>query len=276
MLSPRARIAIVAAAGLFTLFTTLHAQKPFREYPAIEYSDFPLPADYEEPSEFVFARLMYPPAPTARFDRSRGRWYEGNSSWTQDYPRADRHFLEAIRRLTRLNARSVEQAINLDDEDDVFNYPLLYAVRPGEWELTGAQAAKFHEYLSRGGFFMTDDFWGTFEWDVFMRSMSKVWPDSEPADIDNPDSIFHIVFDLNDRYRVPGAWGLYGTGYQYDGSVPYWKAVRDDKKRIIAAITPNSDLGDSWEHADNPEYPEKYSALGIRMGVNFIVYSMTH
>jgi hypothetical protein len=276
MLSPRARIAIVAAAGVFTLFTTLHAQKPFREYPAIEYSDFPLPPDYKEPAEFVFARLMYPPASTAQFDRSRGRWYEGMSSWTQDYPRADRHFLEAIRRLTRLNARSVEQAINLDDEDDVFNYPLLYAVRPGEWELTGAQAARFHEYLRRGGFFMTDDFWGTSEWEVFMRSMSKVWSDSEPADIDNPDTIFHIVFDLNDRYRVPGAWGLYGSGYQYDGSVPYWKAIRDGKGRIIAAITPNSDLGDSWEHADNPQYPEKYSALGIRLGVNYVLYAMTH
>ena len=99
-----------------------------------------------------------------------------------------------------------------------------------------------------------------------MRSMRKVWSDSEPADIDNPDSIFHIVFDLNDRYRVPGAWGLYGSGYQNDGSVPYWRAIRDDKERIIAAITPNSDLGDSWEHADNPEYPEKYSALGDSFG----------
>ena len=165
MLSPRARIAIVAAVAVLTLFTTLHAQKPFREYPAIEYSDFPLPADYKEPAEFVFARLMYPPAPTARFDRSRRRggvstWYEGMSSWTQDYPRADRHFLEAIRRLTRLNARSVEQAINLDDDDDVFNYPLLYAVRPGEWELTDAQAARFHEYLRRGGYLYDRRFLG--------------------------------------------------------------------------------------------------------------------
>ncbi len=279
MLNPR--IAILAAGGVLAVLTTLHAQKPFREYPAIEYNDFPLPSDYKVPAEFVFARLMYPPAPTARFDRSRRRggvstWYEGRSSWTQDYPRADRHFLEAIRRVTRLNARSVEQAINLDDEDDAFNYPLLYAVRPGEWELTDAQAAKFQEYLKRGGFFMTDDFWGSFEWQVFMRSMSKVWPDSQPADIDNPDSIFHIVFDLNDRYRVPGAWGLYGPGYQYDGDVPYWKAIRDSKGRIIAAITPNSDLGDSWEHADNPEYPEKYSALGIRLGVNYVMYALTH
>jgi len=70
--------------------------------------------------------------------------------------------------------------------------------------------------------------------------------------------------------------GFVWIGYQYDGSVPFWRAIRDDKLRIIAAITPNSDLGDSWEHADNPQYPEKYSALGIRLGVNYTVYAMTH
>ena len=77
-------------------------QREFREYPAIEYNNFPLPENARRPSEWVFARLMYPPAPTARFDRSgRTGWANGMSSWTQDYPRADRHFL-AARNLDRL------------------------------------------------------------------------------------------------------------------------------------------------------------------------------
>ena len=80
--------------------------------------------------------------------------------WTQDYPRADRHFLLAVRRLTRINARSVEQPVDLDDGDDVYNWPWLYAVQPGTWLLTDAQAAKLRDYLLRGGFFMADDFWG--------------------------------------------------------------------------------------------------------------------
>jgi hypothetical protein len=271
------------AISVIALLGTLHAFQsvPFREYPAIEYNDFPLPSDYQEKTEFIFARLMYPPAPTARFDRSRrfgGRssWAEGRSSWTQDYPRADRHFMTALRRLTRINNRSVEQAINLDDGDDVFNYPFLYAVRPGEWQLTDKQAEKFRDYLERGGFFMTDDFWGTFEWDVFMESFSKVVPGKVPIDIAEEDPIFHTIYDLHDRYQVPGAWGIMGRGYQNDGSEPYWRAVKDEKGRVIAAITPNSDLGDSWEYADAPNYPEKYSALGIRIGVNYIVYAMTH
>src|SRR5579862_2389410 len=90
-------------AGAAVLVGSLHAfQRPFREYPAIEYNDFPLPHDYQDKTEYVFARLMYPPAPSARFDRSFGPhgWADGNSSWTQDYPRADRHFLTALRRLT--------------------------------------------------------------------------------------------------------------------------------------------------------------------------------
>jgi hypothetical protein len=270
---------LAAGAAPAALVASLFAQMPWREYPAVEYNDFPLPTDYQEKTEFVFARLMFPAAPGARFDRTRGRpgaWAHGNSTWTQDYPRADRHFMLALRRLTRLHARSVEQPVNLDDEDDVFNWPFLYAVRPGEWLLTDSQAAKFREFLARGGFFMCDDFWGSYEWDVFMESMTKVLPGRNPEDLANAEAIFHTIYDLDDRYQIPGAWGLYGRGYQNDGSEPYWRAIKDGKDRVIAAIIPNSDLGDSWEFADAPQYPERYSALGIRIGINYIVYAMTH
>ncbi len=277
-----ARKILWGLAGAFLSFAAVtEVHLGFREYPGVEYNDFPLPADYQERTEFAFARLMYPPAPTARFDRSGSRrggtaWKLGYSSWTQDYPRADRHFLMAVRRLTRLHARSVEQPVDLDDGDQ-FDYPWLYAVRPGEWKLTDSQAKALRQYLLRGGFFMADDFWGTDEWAVFMESLRKVFPDRVPVDLPNNDQIFHSVYDLNDRYQVPGAWGLYsGRSYQNDGAVPYWRGIYDDKGRLMVAIVMNSDLGDSWEFADDPDYPEKYSALGIRIGVNYIVYSMTH
>jgi hypothetical protein len=275
-MSPRNVLLLLAGVAVCASF--LYGwQREFREYPGYEYSDFALPPDYKQPGEFAFARLMYPSAPTARFVRGDPRnWASGNTSWTQDYPRADRHFLTALRRLTRVDARSVEQPVNLDDQDDVFNWPMLYAVRPGEWDLTNAQTAKFKEYIERGGFFWCDDFWGTFEWDVFMQSMGRAIPGRTPVDIAEDDAIFHTIYDLNDRFRVPGSWGLYGSGYQNDGSVPYWRAIYDDKKRVVAAITPNSDLGDAWEFADDPRYPEKYSHLAISIGVNYVVYAMTH
>ena len=277
-----ARKILWGLAGVFLSFAAVsELHLPFREYPGVEYNDFPLPADFQERTEFAFARLMYPPAPTARFDRSGSRrggtaWKLGYSSWTQDYPRADRHFVMAVRRLTRLHVRSVEQPVDLDDGDE-FDWPWLYAVRPGEWKLTDSQAKALREYLLRGGFFMADDFWGTDEWDVFMNSLRKVFPDRAPVDLPNDDQIFHTVYDLNDRYQVPGAWGLYsGRPYQNDGAVPYWRGIYDDRGRLMVAIVMNSDLGDSWEFADDPDYPEKYSALGIRTGVNYIVYAMTH
>ncbi len=273
----RRNILYLLAGGAVFVGSLCAFQLPFREYPGIEYNDFPLPEGYQRPAEWEFARLMYPPAPTARFDRSGPHgWMNGMSSWTQDYPRADRHFLLALSRLTRIDVRPVEQPVNLDDGDDVYNWPMLYAVRPGEWNLSDKQAAKLRDYLARGGFFWCDDFWGPFEWDVFMQSMGRVLPGKTPVDIPEDDTAFHIVYDLKDRIQVLGAWGLYGRGAQNGGDTPYWRAIYDDKGRIEAAITPNSDLGDAWEYADDPGYPEQYSHQAINIGVNYVMYALTH
>ena len=83
----------------------------------------------------------------------------------------------ALRRLTRVHVRSVEQPVNLDDGDDVFNYPWLYAVEVGHWQLTDGQVKQMRDFLERGGFFMCDDFHGTEEWAVFMETMQRVFPD---------------------------------------------------------------------------------------------------
>jgi hypothetical protein len=281
----RSRRALGGLGCGLALVTAMYAfQRPFRVYPSLEpYDDVPIPPDYQEKTEWVFARLMYPPHPFARFSRFRRRfgggvdWREGYSSWTQDYPRADRHFAQALRRLTRIHVRSVEQPVNLDDGDDVFNWPWLCAGEMGDWKLTNAQAKKLREYLLRGGFLMLDDFWGTEEWERFDESMKVVFPDRPVVEIDSKDPIFHTVYDLDDRYQIAGEWALArGTTYRNDGSVAHWQGVYDDKGRLMVAISFNSDVGDSWEWADEPRYPEKYSALGIRLGVNYVVYAMTH
>ena len=269
------------SGGIIAFLGTLYAfQEPFREYPGIEYNNFPLPSDYQEKTEWTFARLMYPQT-NGRFGFGYGRrggdWRHGYSMWTQDYPRADRHFLRAMRRLTRIHARSVEQPVNLDDGDDVYNWPWLYAVQVGWWNLTDAQAKKLRDYLLRGGFFMCDDFWGDSQWEVFQASMKRVFPDRPIVDIDDADQIFHSVYDLDDRYQVPGARYLStGVTYKCEGCPARWRGIYDDKGRVIAAMTFDSDLGDSWEWADDPQYDEKFSALGIRIGVNYVVYAMTH
>ncbi|MCU1324496.1 MAG: hypothetical protein JWM43_4145 [Acidobacteriaceae bacterium] len=262
-------------AGL--VFGVLYAQRPFRQYPSVEgYEGMPLPADYQKHTEWTFARLMYPPGPldgyAGRFD---GDWREGLSLWTQDYPAADRKFSEALRRLTRVEARGVEQAVNLDDGDEIYNWPWLYAVQVGEWGLTEKQAKKLRDYLLRGGFFMADDFHGSQEQAYFEGTMKMVFPERPIVDIPNDDPIFHTVFDVNDRFRIPGAEHL-GTGYKKDGRVARWEGIYDDKGRVMVVICLNSDTGDAWEWSDSPRYPLKYSDLAIRLGVNYVIYAMTH
>ncbi|HEY4380586.1 MAG TPA: DUF4159 domain-containing protein [Acidobacteriaceae bacterium] len=253
------------------------AQRAFREYPSVEYGrSMPLPPDWKKPGEWTFARLMFPPGPLdgyrGRFD---GPWQQGLSLWTQDYPRADRALANAVRRLTRVDARSVEQPVSLDDGDEVYNWPWLYAVQVGEWGLTEAEAKKLRDYLLRGGFFMADDCHGTEEQAYFEKTMRMVFPDRELVDIPNDDAIFHVMFDLDDRFQVPGAEHL-ATGHKKDGYVPHWKGIYDDHGRIMVAFSLNSDLGDSWEFLDDPRYPARFSVLGTQIGVNYVLYAMTH
>ena len=271
---------VLLLSGCFTALSALYAfQLPFRQFHGVEYREFELPDDWKDPGEWAFARLMFPPGPNdgyrGRFD---GDWRLGLSLWTQDYPRADRHFSLAVRRLTRLHVRSVEQPVNLDEGDDVYNWPWLYAVQVGEWGLTEEQGRKMRDYLLRGGFFMADDFHGDYEWQMFEKRIRYVFPDRPIVDIDDKDAIFHTVFDLDDRFQVPGEAHLYrGCKNCGDGGVgAHWRGIYDDKGRIMIAISYNSDLGDAWEWADSPHYPEKFSGLAIRVGVNNIVYAMTH
>ena len=250
--------------------TSRKAQEPgkFRQYEGWEYDDYPVPPDAAVPAEWVFARFMYRAIPTYR-----GR---GNN-WTIDYPRSDRHLSAAVRRLTRIDARSVEEPVAAEDNDDIYNWPFLYGVEVGHWDLTDLQAAKLRDFLMRGGFFMCDDFHGTWEWDTFVASMKRVFPDRPIIDIPNSDPIFHTVYDLDDRYQVPGEQFIYTQRvYEKDGYQARWRGIYDDKGRLMVAICHNMDLGDSWEHADNPLYPEQYSALGFRIGINYITYAMTH
>jgi hypothetical protein len=270
------RISLLVFSAVLFLGGLYAFQRPFRQYPGVEYDeDFPKDPDWNEKTEWAFARLMYPPIPNFGYHYSQD-WKHGGSNWTIDYPRSDRHLSAALRRLTRLHVRSVEQPVDLD-EGDQYDWPWLYGVEVGHWKLTDFQAQSLREFLLRGGFFMCDDFHGDAEWAVFVASMSRVFPDRPIVEIPTPDGIFHSVYDLNDRYQVPGLQYVYsGRVYEKDGRVPHWRGIYDDRGRVMVAMTFNQDLGDSWEHADNPQYPQRFSALGLRVGVNYVIYAMTH
>ncbi len=138
-------VALLFLSGVFAF------QRPFRQYPGVEHTDVPLPPGWDEKTEWVFGRLMYPWNGWGYPWGGGGDWRRGMSNWTIDYPTSDRHFVLALRRLTRVNARAVEQAVNLDDADQ-YDWPFLYAVEVGHWQLTDVQVKGLREYLLRGGF----------------------------------------------------------------------------------------------------------------------------
>ncbi|MBK5294254.1 MAG: DUF4159 domain-containing protein [Acidobacteriia bacterium] len=260
------RLVVIATAIGSLLYAFQRGRRSFMDE---EDNPAPFPSDGFEKTEFAFARLRYQPMRNGYYGRAGG-------SWATDYPKADRQFVQGVRRLTRIHTRSVEQVVDLES-DEIFNFPWVYATEVGRWDLKEGQVKKMREYLLKGGFMMTDDFHGTFEWDVFMASMQRVFPDRPVVDLENKEEIFHVLYNLDDKFQVPGIQMFYtGRIYEQDGIEARWRGIHDDQGRLMVAICHNMDLGDAWEWADHPRYPEKYASLAYRIGVNYIIYAMTH
>ncbi|MEZ5352460.1 MAG: DUF4159 domain-containing protein [Bryobacteraceae bacterium] len=225
------------------------------------------------PTEFRFVRVEYKDMQgTRRFFGARG-W------WMQDWPAAEVHFTQGIRRLTRIDTGD---GIHLPLTDDrIFDYPWLYATQTGYWDLRKEETDRLGDYLQRGGFLVVDDFHGPREWAAFAESMSRVLPGREIVDIEDGDSIMHCLYDIVERTYIPGLRhlrrdGAGGIRVQPQYTPPRWRAIQDDRGRVVVAINYNMDVGDAWEHADMPEYPEAMTSLAYRFGINYILYSMTH
>lgn len=253
--------------------SSVHAQRlPYQSQRELAGN---VPAD-PNGSEFHFARLIYG---GDGFDGG----FRGRGSWTTDMPEAEHFFMEGLTRLTRVDGTPVSvyngaggERISLTD-GTVFDYPFLYGVEVGRWALSADEIRILREYLLKGGFLMVDDFHGSQEWAGFVAVMQRVFPDRPIIDIPDDDEVFHVLYDLNERIQVPGLAALYnGSTYERDGVEPTWRGVYDDKGRLIVAINHNMDLGDAWEHADTPGYPEPMTALAYRFAVNYVIYAMTH
>jgi hypothetical protein len=105
--------------------------------------------------------------------------------------------------------------------------------------------------------------------------MKRVFPDRGIIELESSDQVFHTMYELTETLQVPGAAHL-RQGYKGNGIGQHWRAIVDDKGRVMVAISYNSDLGDAWEYADDPHYPEKFTTFATRIGLNELIYSMTH
>jgi hypothetical protein len=236
-------------------------------------------------AEFSWSRLSYTTAMGGGGYGGFGGGYGGGygrgwgQTWSRDYPKADRQFLIALNRLTRINGRSTEQVVS-PDSDDIFNYPFVYAVMVQTWTFNDEEAKRMREYLLKGGFLMVDDFHGTQDWENFMTGMRQIFPDANKypvEDLSDKDEIFHVLYDMDDRFQVPGEQYVNtGRTYEKDGYVAKWRGIRDEHGRLVVAICHNMHLGDAWEWADDPAYPEQFASMAFRVGLNYVMYSMTH
>lgn len=144
--------------------------------------------------------------------------------------------------------------------------------------LSDSEVAGLRRYLLSGGFFMIDDFWGSQEWANLESELGRVLPEFPVVDIDLDHPIFHGFYDIEALVQVPnvGLGIAGGPTYEKDGYYPRVRGVFDDRGRLMVVINWNCDLGDAWEWAEHPYYPLKFSTYAYQVGVNFIVYAMTH
>ncbi len=181
--------------------------------------------------------------------------------WAHDFPTAEQNLYTALAALTSVPLTHENKIVTLQD-DEIFNFPFLYICEVGYWTLAEKESARLTEYLARGGFLIVDDFRGGYEWNNFFDQIKRVTnKNPEPIAIDHP--IFHCFFDFD---KV-------GDHAPYGGLLPRYLAIYDDKGRMVAIINHNNDIGDGWEW---PENDEAFSTEAFKLGINYLIYAMTH
>jgi hypothetical protein len=214
---------------------------------------------------FTFARLRY------------GSW---RHSWDIDWPDADLNLSFRLQQLTSLKVLPAGKIIDITDEQ-LRDYPFVYMVEPGGLELSEGEVTALRRYLLGGGFMMADDFWGEDEWNVFARQMKRVFADRDFQELELNHPIFHAVFDLPAKPQMPSinVWRSRGVTYEReDAHDPQYRALFDDKGRMMVIACHNTDLGDGWEReGEDPTYFRKFSEKqAYPMAINVIFYAMTH
>ena len=266
-MTKRTRLAVAATASLLVVgAVTALAQGGFGGGRLGRYVPIKPNATYD--GRFTFVRLRY--GPETRFAGQQ-------IPWSHDYPLGEQHFMKILNELTYLDAHTDETDILSLDAPELFKYPLAYMAEPGYWDISEEEAANFRAYLEKGGFVIFDDFaprrgfrergggWGSFEY-AFRRAL----PNAKFVDLDVSHPIFHAFFEIPSFDIVPQA---------YDEGRPFFRGVFEDNdpnKRLIAMINYNTDVSEYWEFSDTGLKPVDESNEAYKIGVNYIIYGMTH
>ena len=211
---------------------------------------------------FVFTRIRYR-------GPGFGGGFRGGGSWSHDYPAADFYISDALDTLTRMRV-SADRTNVLDLEDDaIFSNPILYVSEPGYWRISDKGAANLRQHLLKGGFVIFDDFEHQDEWDNMAAQVARALPERRWVKIDIRHPIFHSLFDLK-ALTVPHP------------SVPVEPDYRalfvndDPNDRMLALANHNCDIAEYWEWSADERFPVDVTSGAYELGVNYIIYGMTH
>ena len=227
----------------------------------------PLP---QPEAEFHMARLVYA---SNQGQRAWRPW------WAIDYPEAEYHLTRGLARLTSLDVADDSRHLRLTDED-IFDYPWLFAQQAGRWFLDADEIERLREYVLRGGFLVVDDFHGERDWQVMRAALESAFPEWPITPLPENHPLMNVLYDLDQRTQIPGRRHLYRSpGGEIQARLwgpAEWHGIHDERGRLVVAINFNMDMGDAWEHADDPDYPVPMTSLAYRFAVNYVIYAMSH
>jgi hypothetical protein len=220
---------------------------------------------------YHFVRIQYDVSRGGRgfggFGRGRGRGRE--PMWAHDYPRAERNFLAIVDETTFVRAQTRGSNIYTFTDPDLFRYPVAYIVEVGAWDPSDEEVESLGEYLRKGGFLIVDDFRGRWELDNLEFHLRRALPELNMVTVEETDEIFDSFFRIVPDEVIP----------PYGGEPPLWYGIYEDNdssKRLMVMINANNDLSEYWEYSDRGYYPIDLSNEAYKLGVNYVVYALTH
>lgn len=265
-------VALVASERARTSASTSAPVAPASELAAQEYN-----TDYRP--GFTFVRLRYDMGLNSFGGFSR------EPPWAHDYPIAERNLAKIIQETTLIAPYLEGSNIYATDDPDLFRYPVAYMSEPGYWRPSDSEVEGLREWLLKGGFLIFDDFGGR-DWFQFEQSMKRVLPEHEihPVDVTHPifDSFFRIeslAFDEQGTSIAGGVGRTRGRGRgMYRGTPEYYGITENNEPggRLMVIVNYNNDIGDMWEWSDQGVLPIRLTNDAYQLGVNYIVYAMTH
>jgi hypothetical protein len=224
--------------------------------------------------QWTFARVRYTAFTTPASPLRRDIW---NEPWAVDWHAAEDNLSRRLRTVTAIQVND-PVVITLEDEN-LWTYPWLYIVEPGNLRLQDAEVPILREYLLRGGTLTLDDFHGPIEWANLEQELRRVFPERKIVDVPTTHPIFSCFYRIDAYPQIPGLGSFFnGRTWEKGGFVARLRAIYDDAGRPMVLINWNTDMGDGWEWSNAEEYPGylKWTAEAYRMMINEIVYSLTH